>query len=116
MVPFCTDRSEWHTPDATIFTLHSPAPGGAISTSSWTWTSSPTPFSTAAVIMGPPRSVEVASVPPAAGRSQTPLAVVPLRGLHGVPEHDGGRQHERTDHQAGDDGGADQPVEAGRER
>ena len=31
MVPFWTDRSEWQTPDATILTLTSPAPGGAIS-------------------------------------------------------------------------------------
>ena len=54
MVPFWTDRSEWHTPEATIFTLHSPGPGGAISMSSWTWTSSPTPFSTAAVTIGSP--------------------------------------------------------------
>ena len=28
MVPFCTDRSEWQTPEATIFTLASPGPGG----------------------------------------------------------------------------------------
>jgi hypothetical protein len=34
MVPFSTDRSEWHTPDATTFTRTSPGPGGAISMSS----------------------------------------------------------------------------------
>ena len=28
-VPFCTDRSEWHTPEAPIFTLTSPALGAS---------------------------------------------------------------------------------------
>ena len=32
---------------------------------------------------------------------EAPLAVLPLGRLHGVPEHDGGGEHERADHEAG---------------
>src|SRR6188508_1176957 len=115
MVPFWTDRSEWHTPEATTFTLHSPGPGGAISMSSWTWTSSPTPFSTAAVTMVPPGSVDPPSVPPAPQGSQTSLSVLALGCLHRVPEHDGRCEDEGPDDEAPDDRGADPAVEAGGE-
>ena len=54
IVPFWTERSEWQTPEATILTLASPGPGGAISMSLWTCTSSPTPLSTAAVTIRSP--------------------------------------------------------------
>ena len=58
MVPFWTDRSEWHTPDATILTCTSPGPGRPISMSSWISSGVPTPFNTAAVVMiDPPGSL-----------------------------------------------------------
>src|SRR5262245_5357347 len=120
MVPFWTERSEWHTPDATIFTLHSPGPGDAISMSSWTWTSSPTPFSTAAVTMAPPGSVGPPSVPPEArppptieGRHLPPsFSVLPLRRSHRVPEHDRRREHERAGDEAAEDRRPHPTVEA----
>ena len=72
MVPFCTDRSEWQTPEATTFTLTSPAPGGACSMSSWTARSSPMLVSTAALtIVRSPWSDLTRSVTTLSGRAPT---------------------------------------------
>src|SRR5688572_4447499 len=55
MVPFSTDRSEWHTPVASIFTLTSPAPTSTSSMSSRTSTlSSPMLRTSAARNAHPP--------------------------------------------------------------
>ncbi len=52
-VPFCIDRSEWHTPEAAIRTSTSPAWGASTSTSVRTSSGCPTATSTAALAMAP---------------------------------------------------------------
>ncbi len=52
MVPFCMDKSEWHTPEAAMRTSTSPGCGASISTSVRTSSGCPIAVSTAALDMG----------------------------------------------------------------
>ena len=98
-VPFWIDRSEWHTPDAPMRTITSPARGGS-SVELWISSGSFSPTQTAAFGM----SVSFRQTGPwHRGSSAAKFAVFALGGAHRVREDDRRRQHGRSDQQAGDD-------------
>src|SRR3954447_15439565 len=110
-VPFCTDRSEWHTPDAPIRTLTSPALGESSSTS-WISRGCSSPVRMAAFGIGALLLRLLRSCGASWGFSSSrmpelcaSLAVLAFGRLHGVSEDDRRQQGDRTQHKGGDDQG-----------